>query len=80
MTPLPTIDNLIILNLILIGMFALFLGGYMLPEYHSFGGKKRKPFYGSKFSVTVGMENSDFSILTHVSVVLSWKTPMCSKQ
>lgn len=52
----------------------------MLPEYHSFGGKKRKPFYGSKFSVTVGMENSDFSILTHVSVVLSWKTPMCSKQ
>lgn len=79
MTPLPTIDNLIILNLILTGMFALFLGGYMLPEYHSFG-KKKKTFYGSKFSVTVGMKNSDFSILTHVSVVLSWKIPMCSKQ
>lgn len=51
MTPLPTIDNLIILNLILIGMFALFLGGYMLPEYHSFGEKKENLFMDLNFQL-----------------------------
>lgn len=63
------INNLIILNLILIGMFVFFLAGYMLPQYHYFG--KKTPFFRSEFSVTVCVESSsDFSILTHVSTVL----------
>lgn len=71
------INNLIILNFILIGMFAFFLAGYMLPEFF-LGKKKKKTFYGSTFSVTVGVKNSsDFSIFTNVNTVLSWKIPTC---
>lgn len=33
-------------------------------------------YYGSKFAVCATMNNSsDFSILTHVSIVLYWKMP-----